>query len=90
MVSVRTSVPAMNATPRMTATPVRRKRALLARMDLRVSENMMLRLPGCACGRTRSRTSGRSSSSTMRPSARNTARSAYDAATGSCVTITIV
>src|SRR4051794_39088897 len=40
MVSVRTNVPAMKATPSNTATLVRRKRALLARMDLMVSENI--------------------------------------------------
>src|SRR5262249_37761252 len=40
MVSVRTSVPAMNATPRTTATLGSRKPDLLARTDLSVSANI--------------------------------------------------
>ena len=39
MVSVSTSVPVMKATPRMTATPVSKKRALLARMVLEGEEH---------------------------------------------------
>src|ERR1051325_5289100 len=42
IVAVSTSVPEMNATPRMTATPVSRKRTLWARIPLKVTFHMGL------------------------------------------------
>ena len=76
MVSVRIIVPAMKDTPRMTASPVSKKRTLWAQRPLRVRLNMAIYLPKLFM---RSRTDsavGLSSSSTMWPSARKTTRSA--------------
>ena len=76
MVSVRIIVPAMKATPMMTARPVSKKRTLWAQRPLRVRLNMAIYLPKLFM---RSRTDsavGFWSSSTMWPSARKTTRSA--------------
>ena len=75
MVSVRTIVPAMKATPRTTASPVSAQRSLLVQSPLTVRRTIVYR-PICFM---RSRTAsgvGANSSSTICPSARKTTRSA--------------
>ena len=80
-VSVRTNVPAVNPTPSTTAIAVSSSRSLRA-SRLFTAARSTRDQPSIAfrCSRTRSAV-GSSISSTTRPSARNTIRSAYEAAT---------
>ena len=95
MESVRKNAPETNPTPSTTATLVRSRRSLRARTPLIATRSMAQAPPLVRVERERifSKTAsadGRSSESTMRPSKRNSTRSATLAEFGSWVTMTIV
>ena len=89
---LKTSTPVRKPMPSTIASVLMTSRTLRASRLRSVSRNMLSPPRGVSramASRIESR-SGSASSSTIRPSARNTTRSVYDAATGSWVTITIV
>ncbi len=75
-VSVRTSVPAMNATPRVTARAVAKSLSLWAMSPLTVVNSIGGHSPNSFMRSSTRAAVGCSISSTMRPSARKTIRSA--------------
>ena len=89
-VSVRMNVPAVNPTPRTTASAVRTRRSFRASRLLIVARNIEAQVSR-DFRRSRIRSAvGSCISSTAFPSLRKTTRSANPAALASCVTITMV